>query len=321
MGNRKIGIELLRCFSLWGVILFHTMGFLDDHHLVDGSPIVLAIYKFSVYFVGIAVPLFMFISGYLYRPVDKHEIIPFIRKKALRLLLPYFVFSSLIMLSGGFFSIKELFQGFWHLWFLLALFWCFIFSMFIDYTKKYAFGVLLCAFVMGGVKVELPGLIKDFVQWYYFFALGAIIREHTQVFEYIKQYYLWIPMMLCYVITVSIVPFQYRSPSAIYELAISAIVVVLFLFAESLTKKWEAKDLIKKSILSIGRYSMGIYILHFWILVYLLSTTAIRVFHIEAFIQRIPVLTISGLVIVNFFLCYILTTLISRNKIGKLLLG
>ena len=67
MGNRKIGIELLRCFSLWGVILFHTMGFLDDHHLVDGSPIVLAIYKFSVYFVGIAVPLFMFISGYLYR--------------------------------------------------------------------------------------------------------------------------------------------------------------------------------------------------------------------------------------------------------------
>ena len=321
MGNREIHIEILRCLSLLGVILFHTMGFLDNHHLVDRSPIVLAIQKFSVYFVGIAVPMFMFISGYLYKPVEEHDVISFVKKKAMRLLLPYFVFSSLIMLTGGFFSIKELFQGFWHLWFLWALFWCFIFSAFIDYSKKYAFGILLFAFLIGGVKVELPGLIKDFVQWYYFFALGAIIREHAQIFEYIKQYYLWIPMILCYVITVSIVPFQYRSPSAIYELAISAIVVVLFLFAESLTKKWEAKDLIKKSILSIGRYSMGIYILHFWILVYLLSTTSIRVFHIEAFISKIPVLTISGLVIVNFLLCYILTALISRNKIGKLLLG
>lgn len=321
MGNRKIHIEILRCFSLFGVILFHTMGFLDDHHMVDGSHIVVEINKFSVYFVGIAVPMFMFISGYLYRPVGKHDVISFVKKKALRLLLPYFVFSSLIMLSGGFFSIKELFQGFWHLWFLWALFWCFIFSAFIDFSKKYAFAILLFAFLIGGVKVELPGLIKDFVQWYYFFALGAIVRAHAQILEYIKQYYLWIPMILCYVIAVSIVPFQYRSPSAIYELAISAIVVVLFLFAESLTKKWEAKDLIKKSILSIGRYSMGIYILHFWILIYLLSTTAIRVFHIEAFIQRIPVLTISGLVIVNFLLCYILTALISRNKIGKLLLG
>jgi hypothetical protein len=45
------------------------------------------------------------------------------------------------------------------------------------------------------------------------------------------------------------------------------------------------------------------------------------VFHIEAFIQSIPVLTILGLVIANFLLCYILTALISRNKIGKLLLG
>lgn len=71
--------------------------------------------------------------------------------------------------------------------------------MFVDYTKKYAFGVLLCAFVMGGVKVELPGLIHDFVQWYYFFALGAIVRAHAQVLEQIKQYYLWIPMILCYV--------------------------------------------------------------------------------------------------------------------------
>ena len=321
MRSKKIHIEILRCFSLLGVILFHTMGFLDDHHLVDSSPIVLAIQKFSVYFVGIAVPMFMFISGYLYKPVEKHDVISFVKKKAMRLLLPYFVFSSLIMLTGGFFSIKELFQGFWHLWFLWALFWCFIFSAFVDYSKNMRLVILLFAFLIGGVKVELPGLIKDFVQWYYFFALGAIIREHAQVFEYIKQYYLWIPMILCYVIAVSIVPFQYRSPSAIYELAISAIVVVLFLFAEVLTKKWEAKDLIKKSILSIGRYSMGIYILHFWILIYLLSTTAIRVFHIEAFIQRIPVLTISGLVIVNFLLCYILTALISRNKIGKLLLG
>ena len=129
MRNKKIYIEILRCFSLLGVILFHTMGFLDDHHMVDGKPIALAIHKFSVFFVGISVSMFMFISGFLYKPVEKHEVGSFVKKKALRLLLPYFVFSSLIMLSGGSFDTKELFQGFWHLWFLLALFWCFMFSL------------------------------------------------------------------------------------------------------------------------------------------------------------------------------------------------
>lgn len=321
MGNRKNHIEILRCLSLLGVILFHTMGFLDDRNLVDVSPTVLAIQQFSVYFVGIAVPMFMFMSGYLYKPVGKHEIIPFIRKKVLRLLLPYFVFSFLIMLTSGFFSLKELFQGFWHLWFFWALFWCFIFSVFIDYSKKYALIVLLCAFVMGGWEIGLPAWSRDFVQWYYFFAFGAIVRSHVRVTEIIKRYYLWIPMVLSYVVTVCIVPFQYRSPSAIYELAISAIVVVLFLVVESLTSKMQLNEFIKKSILSVGRCSMGIYIFHFWLLIYMLSTTSIRVFHIEAFIRSIPVLTILGLVIANFLLCYILTALISRNKIGKLLLG
>ena len=207
------------------------------------------------------------------------------------------------------------------MWFLWALFWCFIFSAFIDFSKRYAFAILLFAFLIGGVKVELPGLIKDFVQWYYFFAFGAIVRSHVRVTEIIKRYYLWIPMVLSYVVTVCIVPFQYRSPSAIYELVISAIVVVLFLVVESLTSNMQLNEFIKKSILSVGRCSMGIYIFHFWLLIYMLSTTSIRVFHIEAFIQSIPVLTILGLVIANFLLCYILTALISKNKIGKLLLG
>jgi fucose 4-O-acetylase-like acetyltransferase len=145
---------------------------------------------------------FMFLSGYLYKPVGKHEIIPFIRKKVLRLLLPYFVFSFLIMLTSGFFSLKELFQGFWHLWFLWALFWCFIFSVFIDYSKKYALIVLLCSFGMGGWEIELPAWSRDFVQWYYFFAFGAIVRSHVRVTEIIKRYYLWIPMVLSYVVTV-----------------------------------------------------------------------------------------------------------------------
>ena len=80
-------------------------------------------------------------------------------------------------------------------------------------------------------------------------------------------------MMLCYVVTICFVPFQYRSPSAIYELAISAIVVVLFLAVESLTLKMQLNECIKKSILSVGRCSMGIYIFHFWLLIYTLYVT------------------------------------------------
>lgn len=97
--------------------------------------------------------------------------------------------------------------------------------------------------------------------------------------------------------------------------------MLLFLVVESLTSKMQLNEFIKKSILSVGRCSMGIYIFHFWLLIYMLSTIYIRVFHIEAFIQSIPVLTILGLVIANFLLCYILTKFICRNKLGKMLLG
>lgn len=69
MKNRELHIELLRCISLFGVVLFHTIGFLDDHYMVVGSPIVLAMHKFSVNFVGISVSMFMFISGFLFKPI------------------------------------------------------------------------------------------------------------------------------------------------------------------------------------------------------------------------------------------------------------
>lgn len=258
--NKKIYIEILRCFSLLGVVLFHTMGFLDDHHMVESSPIVLALQKFSGYFVGISVSMFMFISGFLYKPVEKHKVGLFVKKKAMRLLCPYFVFSLLIMLSGGFFSIEELFQGFWHLWFLLALFWCFMFSLLIDYSKKYALIVLLLAFIMGGIQIKEAGLIRDFIQWYYFFALGAVIRAHPKISEIIKQYYLWIPLILFYVVITCTVPYHYRQPSVIYELAISAMVIAFFLIAEFSNRYMSENSFLKKAILSTGRYSMGIYI-------------------------------------------------------------
>ena len=321
MKNRELHIELLRCISLFGVVLFHTIGFLDDHYMVVGSPIVLAMHKFSVNFVGISVSMFMFISGFLFKPIEKHDVGSFVKKKAMRLLLPYFVFSSLIMLSGGVFDTKELFQGFWHLWFLLALFWCFMFSLLVDYSKKYALVVLLLAFVMGGIQIKAPSLIRDFIQWYYFFALGAVLKSQPKSFEIIKQYYLWIPLMLLYVVITCTVPYHYRQPSVIYELAISAMVVVFFLIAEFSSRYISEKSIFKKTILSIGRYSMGIYIFHFWVLIYLLSTTSIRVFHIETLMQKIPLLTVSALVFVNFIICYTSTALISRNKIGKFLLG
>lgn len=61
---------------------------------------------------------------------------------------------------------------------------------------------------MGGLEIELPAWSRDFVQWNYFFAFGAIVRSHVRVTEIIKRYYLWIPMVLSYVVTVCIVPFQ-----------------------------------------------------------------------------------------------------------------
>lgn len=320
--KRIIHIELLRIFSLLCVILFHAIGMLYNKFPLEKLTFLgNKIQQISILLVGIAVPLFMFIAGYLYKPVKRKEIIIFIRKKVVRLLLPYTLFTVLIMLSSGFFSFTMLLGGgFYHLWFLTALFWCFMISICINYSKRITFLILPVS--LGCSMICLPEFlgIQDFVQWYYYFVLGALIKSHPRILTIIRRYYIGIPFILFYIIIVSLIPFHYRVPSILHSLAISVLIIAVW----GLIERVDNINIIKKYnkvILSIGKCSMGIYILHYWFLIYLLSNTVLQIFKISMLIKEHLLLIILMITLIAFTFCYIVTMICRKNKYGKVLLG
>lgn len=318
-----IHIELLRVLSLLCVILFHSIGMLYSKFPMAESTLEGSIIKqISSLLVGIAVALFMFIAGYLHKPIKRSDIGLFIKKKAMRLLIPYVLFTILIMLSSGYFSIKNLFGGgFYHLWFLTALFWCFIISIFIDYSSKIIYFILPVSIACSMIRIpEFLG-IQDFIQWYYYFALGAIIKSHPNILNAIKRYYIGVPFILFYIVTALFVPFQYRSPSIIYTLAISAFILAIWGLVENFTNSINISTKINKAIISVGRCSMGIYILHYWLLIYLLSSTSLHIFRIDQFIQKYQFLIILTIVLITFIFCDALTMVCRKNKYGRMILG
>lgn len=312
-------IEILRTFALLCVIYFHITGMISSKVSILGMSVIS--YSSSM-LVGIAVPLFMFISGYLYKPVESSQIVPFIKKKVLRLWLPYIVFSTLIMISSGFFSFSALLSGgFYHLWFLTALFWCFIFSIKINYESSWSFFILFIALVCS--KVSIPDFLglQNFIQWFFFFVLGAIVRYHVKTIIFLRKYYLWIPLLLFYVGVNTFVPFHYREPSIIYALAESSVILSIWILLEPVNEKVNSKRKISKIFLTIGECSMGIYILHYWLLIYVLSSTSFRIFHISLGLKHYTFITVIIIEIVTFVLCLGITKFIRRYKYGKLLLG
>ena len=318
MGKRNlIYIEALRTFALLGVIFFHVMGMLKGKLANADVPEFSTIMRASGYWVGIAVPLFLFIAGYLYnRPSGKSQTIAFIKKKAMHLLLPYVVFTTLIMLTSGFFSFRELVGGdFWHLWFLTALFWCFIVSLCVDYSSKWGIVVLVFALVLSLVEIPRFLGISDFVQWYHFFVLGAVVKSYPVIMKTVGRYYIWTVLLVIYFFIKVFIPFHYGQPSVVHSIAESAVIIVVWLIFTKL------KQIKSRVFLAVGECSMGMYILHYWLLIYMLSSTSFRMFNIIRFMEICPWGTVMVIVGVTFALSFVVAKVARINKLGRLLLG
>lgn len=77
----------------------------------------------------------------------------------------------------------------------------------------------------------------------------------------------------------------------------------------------------EKFFLSIGECSMGIYILHFWLLIYMLSSTSFRVFGIARLMEFCPWATMAAVVVATVAITYAITRFVRKCKIGRLLMG
>lgn len=108
MNNSLFYISFLRVFAVLVVVFFHCYQMLYSGHIGPVKDLYHETYYTIVQcgLIQIAMPLFTVISGYLfgylYEKGKYHGFIELLKKKALRLLLPYFVFSLAMIATTGY---------------------------------------------------------------------------------------------------------------------------------------------------------------------------------------------------------------------------
>ena len=326
-------ISVLRTVAMIVVVFFHTYGYMYANHFPQSVEKYRKLYFVpnQCVFINIAMPLFIAISGYLfaylYEQGKYQDFWPFLKKKTLRLLLPFFVFGTLMMLTTGVpFRPWMLYTGsFSHLWYLPALFWCFPIGWeLLRYLKDrplYLSAILGVLLLSNDVAQYFPRIlgIHNILRWYEWFLLGQILGLYrNQIYSFIDKWHLAIPLLLPFSILSWIFPVEYGESCLYSRLMVGAFLIGLFaVFAGIQT----TSNKLYLGAVWFSKYTFGIYIFHNWVGPYMVSTTAKRIFPLAQLANNhvilFPFLLSLAILGVSFALSYALL----KTKIGKILIG
>ena len=269
-------------------------------------------------------PLFMSISGFLFysqfnqsipESFQKHMLraIPFLKKKAYRLILPLilvkFLWVTPVRFFSGYYASNDSNTTYFqcllntdvgHLWFLYVLFSIFVIQYVLCYfyknnRTKLTITMLFSAII--GYAAMISGIsvpIANILRYNYYFVLGEIIfafwNDEVKFERYLMGGSLIIAMSLTTVLVCGIIP--KRSAKLFVELLLASIdVVLVHKYANIICGKVGLAQTTKRVIGVISEYSMGIYLFHEPILYYVLS-----IFHAQDPFVLCAILFASGMV-------------------------
>lgn len=175
-------VDINRVLSILLIVMLHSLAFYTGAWAAPDDFQSVGLYKYLGKLCGsVAVPSFVFISGFLFRSqitTKKQDFASLIKKKAKRLLLPSVIFSILYVLlfNEEIFSLSSLFDilnGAGHLWFLPMLFWCFCASFYLfRLPNKYSLLIAALLTLLGGGY--LPFGISRMFYYLIYFILGGV---------------------------------------------------------------------------------------------------------------------------------------------------
>ena len=155
-------VSVLRVCSMLLIVLYHSMCFYSGTWWYLRSEIVPLWKVISTPIEIVGLTTFVFISGFLYGYMyiergKYRNVKSFLINKCRRLLIPYFFWSVLMIISMPAVQITwiNLFTGVCHLWFLMMLLEIFVIMMFLNYfinikssSKQIDFTILIVSFVL-----------------------------------------------------------------------------------------------------------------------------------------------------------------------------
>lgn len=328
-------ISILRSLSILTVVFFHVYQYMyAEAHF----PATVGMYH-NTYFwfnqcvgINIAMPMFSLIAGYLfdylYDRGKYRDLLPLMRKKTMRLWLPYFVFGVLMMATIGVpFAPWKLLQGnFAHLWYLAALFWCFPLAWVI---KKYVgnvwakVGILVVFLMLSSCDMQLPRVLGlHYIRgWFGWFMLGGMIASHQEtLFGIVRKYKLVVLLLAPFALQAWFAPVEYGD-SAWYAVPCTALALIGIVYAFANMRRGGVILKLCQPLVWLSKYSFGIYLFHCWVGPYMISRTAKRLLPLEELaadhVMLFPLLLTLSVIAVS----WTLTWLLMKTRMGRMLVG
>lgn len=327
--KRFVHLSILRLFCVIVVVFFHCYQMMWAPAHFPNSMMKYKCLYFNIVqcgLINVAMPLFVFISGHLFiylLQIGKYPTFGnLLRKKGIRLLLPYFIFSLCFMaVTNDWYPLLK--GGYGHLWFLPMLFWCFVVGYGV-YRLKLSIYVEMIFLIICYVGTFIPRIfpmwmgLHNLSRWLYWFYLGMLVYEYRKViFLYISKYKLYLPLLIAYVLTAYLSPVAYGYYTWSCVLAVTGCILSIVYLMSSI--EW-SKYKVTPIILKLSTFTFGIYI-YSGIGPFLISNTAKDLFGLSTLAENHMIL---------FPLCFSLVTLtiscglswgMMKTKVGRFLIG
>lgn len=337
----RYDVAVLRLLCIVVVVFFHAYGMTYANHFSEPvKQLYLSRYEFfnQTYFINIAMPMFIFISGFLFggqllNPKRNNSFISIFKNKFTRILIPYYVFTLLFMLTTNSLSWDGLYKGnYWHLWFLPMLFWSFILAYLLKpliFSKKKWINILLILFffIISFSLDDLPRFLglSYIPQWFCWFLSGMMLYKYeSNIFRFLNQktkllYFLIILILTCvYIVIVTIKPWPYDETNFLSQIATLSMILALWLLFNWIPWK---NLFFTNFLISLSALSFGIYIFHNWLEMYMVSKTARSLLPIDNWAINHQIAFPLLFAITAFILSAFLTKLMIKTKVGKFLIG
>lgn len=343
MTNRNIQLDFIRCVALFLIILCHTHMGLDN--------VFLYIVKIKWFIGKCGVPLFLIISGYLNLPM-KYEDSEYLKKRFKRVAIPSFIWCIIYYILFVIFnnngeipsSTEDIFliSSSAHLWYIYAILTLYlitpIISGYFQRCSQYMFQFYLLIWLISGLFT------------YYYHWTGHHFSDHNVTYityylggyvgYYLLGYYMkrFSPMwifgrinfkrgLILGGIFVSAISFiyigYYLLDMTTVEISKYTTIVPILFSLFTFTFLWKIKirnGYISKCIVTLSKYSFGIYLVHKIIIIYLFPLFVDK--YDWNGINDLTLLIINILfVFLNIIISYIIVRLLDFLPKSKYILG